>query len=99
MAHSLSLANLASVPASVGRPRYTRAELRAGILHVGVGNFHRSHQALYLDDLFSRGKDHDWALLGAGVRAADAAMRQDLLEQDWLTTVVEMEPGAHRARV
>ncbi|HZH09216.1 MAG TPA: mannitol dehydrogenase family protein, partial [Microvirga sp.] len=99
MSRRLSLDALATLPSAIVRPSYGRAELRAGILHVGVGNFHRSHQALYLDDLFNRGKDHDWALLGAGVRAADAAMRQDLLEQDWLTTVVEMEPGAHRARV
>ena len=99
MSRRLSLDALATLPSAIVRPSYGRAELRAGILHVGVGNFHRSHQALYLDDLFNRGKDHDWALLGAGVRVADAAMRQDLLEQDWLTTVVEMEPGAHRARV
>jgi mannitol 2-dehydrogenase len=73
--------------------------LRPGILHIGVGNFHRSHQAVYLDDLFNSGRDLDWALVGAGVRAGDAAMRQALKAQDWLTTVVELEPGAYRARV
>ncbi|WP_243374809.1 mannitol dehydrogenase family protein [Microvirga solisilvae] len=99
MSRRLSLDALATLPGFIGRPSYDRAQLRPGILHIGVGNFHRSHQALYLDDLFNRGRDHDWALLGAGVRASDAAMRQDLADQDWLTTVVEMEPGAHRARV
>jgi mannitol 2-dehydrogenase len=99
MAHSLSLANLASVPGAVARPRYDRGRLRAGILHIGVGNFHRAHQAVYLDDLFNAGKDHDWAIVGAGVRQSDAAMRRALERQDWLTTVVELEPGANRARI
>ena len=99
MSQRLSLDVLATLPSAVERPSYARESLRPGILHIGVGNFHRSHQAVYLDDLFNQGKDHDWALVGAGVRPTDAAMRQDLQEQDWLTTLVEMEPGAHRARV
>ena len=72
-------------------PRYRRSDLGAGIVHFGVGNFHRAHQAVYLDDLFNGGRDHDWALVGAGVRAADAVVREELGEQDWLTTVVEQE--------
>ncbi len=99
MARSLSLPNLASLPDTVARPRYARGDLRAGILHIGLGNFHRAHQAVYLDDLFNDGRDHDWAIVGAGVRQGDAAMRQALAPQDWLTTVVELEPGANRARV
>ena len=99
MTQSLSLANLANLPPGVAKPRYARDELRAGILHIGVGNFHRSHQAVYLDDLFNAGKSLDWALIGAGIRAGDRAMRQALEPQDWLTTVVELEPGANTARV
>lgn len=99
MVQPLSLANLASLPETVSKPRYAREALRSGILHIGVGNFHRAHQAIYLDDLFNAGRDLDWAILGAGVRAGDAAMRQALEPQDWLTTVVELEPGANRARV
>jgi mannitol 2-dehydrogenase len=76
-----------------------RESLRAGILHIGVGNFHRAHQAVYLDDLFNAGRDLDWAILGAGVRGGDTAMREALEAQDWLTTVVELEPGANQARV
>jgi mannitol 2-dehydrogenase len=78
---------------------YAREKLRAGILHIGVGNFHRAHQAVYLDDLFNTGRDLDWAILGAGVRSGDAAMRRALEPQDWLTTVLELEPGANAARV
>jgi mannitol 2-dehydrogenase len=99
MPQALTLANLADLPPTVARPAYSRARLRAGILHVGVGNFHRAHQAVYLDDLFNRGRNLDWAILGAGVRAGDAVMRRALEEQDWLTTVVELGPDAEAARV
>ena len=80
-------------------PSYDPARLKAGILHFGVGNFHRAHQAVYLDDLFNLGLDHDWALVGAGVRPPDEAMRQKLQSQDWLTTVVEQEADLSTARV
>ncbi len=80
-------------------PAYDPNTLKAGIVHFGVGNFHRAHQAVYLDDLFNLGLDQDWALLGAGVRPADDAMRQKLEAQDWLTTVVEQEAERSAARV
>ncbi len=96
---TLSLANLSALAPHVTVPSFERTALSAGILHVGVGNFHRAHQAVYLDDLFKAGRDHDWALIGAGVRPGDAVMREKLAAQDWLTTVVELEPGANRARV
>src|SRR3954463_3857700 len=95
----LSSASLPALPANVAVPGYDRSSLKAGILHIGVGNFHRAHQAVYLDDLFNAGKDLDWALMGAGIRSGDRAMRQALEPQDWLTTVVELEPGANHARV
>ncbi|EIM28388.1 mannitol dehydrogenase family protein [Microvirga lotononidis] len=99
MSQPLNLASLGSLPAPIARPKYAREELSPGILHVGVGNFHRAHQAIYLDDLFNAGRDLDWALLGAGVRSGDEAMRRALAPQDWLTTVIELEPGANKARV
>lgn len=80
-------------------PTYAQDQLTAGIVHFGVGNFHRAHQAVYLDALFNLGRDHDWALVGAGVRATDEAMRQKLMAQDWLTTVVEQEADASAARI
>ena len=84
---------------SAAVPLYDRASLTAGIIHFGVGNFHRSHQAVYLDDLFNLGEGHDFALVGAGVRAADEEMRQKLMAQDWLTTVVEQEADQSSARI
>ena len=47
----LDNAALSSLPTSVLRPQYDRSQLKAGILHIGVGNFHRAHQAWYLHRL------------------------------------------------
>jgi mannitol 2-dehydrogenase len=99
MTIKLSAATLDAVSKTASIPQYDRSSLTAGIVHFGVGNFHRAHQAVYLDDLFATGSDHDWALVGAGVREADEAMRQKLLAQDLLTTVVEQEADASTARV
>lgn len=99
MTVKLSSANLGKLPANVAVPAYDRAALRAGILHFGVGNFHRAHQAVYLDDLFNAGLDHDWALVGAGVFEGEKKGRDVLEAQDWLTTVVEQDSGHMEARV
>lgn len=96
---ALSRANLKELGRTASVPAYDPAALSAGILHFGIGNFHRAHQAVYLDDLFNLGHDHDWAIVGAGVRDADKAMRETLERQDWLTTVVEQEAGGSSARV
>lgn len=99
MSNRLSLANLPSLSDGVAVPSYRRSALSAGIVHFGVGNFHRAHQAVYLDTLFNQGHDHDWAIIGAGVRPTDLDMRSKLAEQDFLTTVVEQEANVSRARV
>ncbi|NYZ15566.1 mannitol dehydrogenase family protein [Azospirillum sp. RWY-5-1] len=99
MTTQLSAGALPAIAATASVPGYDRAGLTAGILHFGVGNFHRAHQAVYLDTLFDRGRDHDWAILGAGVMPSDARMRDALEAQDWLTTVVEQSAGESRARV
>ncbi|WP_334061278.1 mannitol dehydrogenase family protein [Limimaricola cinnabarinus] len=99
MAIDLNAEALAHLPQGVEGPAYDRAALSAGIVHIGVGNFHRAHMAVYLDRLFSTGADHDWAISGAGVRAGDARMREALERQDCLTTVVELDPAGLSARV
>ena len=83
---------------SAALPRYDRTKLTAGIVHIGLGNFHRAHMAVYLDDLFAMGLCHDWAILGAGVRAGDARMRDALKAQDCLSTVIELDPRGKSAR-
>lgn len=83
---------------SVAMPRYDRKSVTPGIVHIGLGNFHRAHMAVYLDDLMNQGLALDWGILGAGVRAADAKMRDALLAQDCLSTVIELDPNGRRAR-
>jgi mannitol 2-dehydrogenase len=95
----LSLADLGSLKGKVDTPRYQRSALKAGIVHFGVGNFHRAHQAVYLDDLFNLGDGLDWAITGAGVLPSDETMRKKLASQDYLTTVVEQEAHRNFARV
>jgi len=99
MTTKLNQANLPAIASRAAVPQYDRGALRVGILHFGVGNFHRAHQAVYLDDLFNAGGSLDWAIVGAGVRPADEDMRQKLKAQDWLTTVVEQEADLSQARV
>lgn len=99
--HAVELrdANLAALPAHVDRPSYDRKALKPGIVHIGLGNFHRAHQAWYLHRLMQQGQALDWAIIGAGVRAYDAAMRLRLLDQDCLTTLIELDPASTSAEV
>jgi len=96
-AATLSNAALAALPAHVARPRYDRGNMTPGIIHIGVGNFHRAHLAWYVHRLMQQGLGLDWAILGAGVRDHDKAMRDRLLRQDCLTTLIELDPLGGRA--
>lgn len=84
--------------ATIIQPAYDRSRLTPGIVHIGLGNFHRAHMAVYLDDLMAMGLAQDWAILGAGVRAGDAKMREALKAQDCLSTVIELDPQGRSAR-
>ncbi len=94
----LALQNIAAI-STAGTPDYPRSSLSAGIVHFGVGNFHRAHQAVYLDALFKTGKDRDWAIIGAGVLPSDETMRQILADQDFLSTVVEQSAERSSAHI
>jgi mannitol 2-dehydrogenase len=72
----------------VGVPRYDRAALTPGIAHIGVGSFHRSHQAMYLDRLAGLGHAGGWGIFGLGIRSENLAMRDALAAQDCLYTLV-----------
>ena len=99
MAQNLSLATLKDINPRVTVPSYKREDLSAGIIHVGIGNFHRAHQAWYLHKLFETGQDLDWALIGAGVKHFDQAMQQRLKPQDWLSTLIELDPEGFSATI
>lgn len=88
----LCQAGLSDLPGDISIPRYDRSALTPGIVHIGMGNFHRAHQAWYLHRLMQEGKAHDWAIIGAGVRAGDSAMREKLIAQDCLTTLISLDP-------
>jgi mannitol 2-dehydrogenase len=95
----LSNATLADLPEDVLRPVYDRSALTPGIVHIGLGNFHRAHQAWYTHRLMQQGLAQDWAILGAGVRPYDAAMRERLVAQNCLTTLIELSPDHRSAEV
>ena len=95
----LSNATLGNLPEGVRVPLYDRAALTPGIVHIGLGNFHRGHQAWYLHRLMDEGLCHDWAIIGAGVRPYDAEMRQKFLAQDCLTTLIELDPDSTAVEV
>lgn len=98
---TMTLNNLAlnTIPKGIERPRYDRSGLTPGILHIGVGNFHRAHQAWYLHRLMQQGLAHDWAIIGAGVRPFDEQQRQKMRAQDYLTTLIELDPSGRSAEV
>ncbi|MGV8973656.1 MAG: mannitol dehydrogenase family protein, partial [Rhodoglobus sp.] len=92
----LDNAHLARVSGPVSTPSYDRAALTAGIIHFGVGGFHRGHQAKYLDELMNAGLATDWAICGMGVMASDAHMRDVLTASDGLYTLVAKNPDGTR---
>ena len=96
---SLSNATLPKLPSDVKIPNYDRSKLTAGIVHIGLGNFHRAHQSWYLHRLMQKGQALDWAIIGAGVKEFDKAQRQKLLAQDFLTTLVELSPDSRSVEV
>lgn len=71
-------------------PVYDRSAVTAGIMHFGVGNFHRSHQAMYLERLLRRGLASDWGIIGVGLLPRDAKMGEALRAQDFTYTLVEL---------
>ena len=77
-------------------PTYDRDGLTVGIVHIGVGGFHRAHQAMYLDRLMNDGAAHEWAECGVGVLDADHAMGEVLARQDHLYTLVEKHADGDR---
>ena len=79
--------------AGVEVPTYDRSGVTPGIVHFGVGAFHRAHQAMYLDRLLATDASASgWGICGVGVRTADAAMRDALGPQDGLFTLTLKHP-------
>lgn len=96
-ASALCNAALGDLSGRVTVPVYDRGRMTPGILHIGVGNFHRAHLAWYVHRLMQRGDASDWAIIGAGVMEHDHMMRRRLLAQDCLTTLIELDPDGGQA--
>ena len=92
----LSEATLHALPADVARPAYDRGTMRTGVVHLGVGAFHRAHQAVAFDRALAGG-DPRWGVVGASLRSASA--RDALAPQDGLYSVVERDEVGESARV
>ena len=63
----LNESTLAALPSSIATPSYDRTHLRRGIAHFGVGNFHRAHQAFYIDRCLALPDQQDWGIVGIGL--------------------------------
>jgi mannitol 2-dehydrogenase len=91
---------LASFASTLPTPTYDRTRVRAGIVHIGVGGFHRAHQAAYLDQLMTQGKALDWGIAGVGLLTQDRRMHEVMTAQDCLYTLVVKHPdGSLHPRV
>ncbi|EHL99488.1 mannitol dehydrogenase domain protein [Acetobacteraceae bacterium AT-5844] len=92
----LSTASLPCLPSVVRRPAYDRAALGIGIAHLGLGAFHRAHQAVFTDERIAAGET-DWGISGMSLRSP--AVRNALAPQDGLYTVLERGPAGDSARI
>ena len=84
----LNARTLKSLSERLPVPAYDRRLVTPGVVHFGVGGFHRAHQAMYHDRLMNEGNSLDWGICGVGVLAADRLMRDALYAQDGLYTLV-----------
>jgi mannitol 2-dehydrogenase len=97
---SLGTEALAALGDAVPTPGYDRSRLTSGVVHFGVGGFHRAHQAMYHDRLMNEGKALDYGICGVGVMPGDRAMKDALDAQDGLyTLVVKHADGTYEPRV
>jgi mannitol 2-dehydrogenase len=94
----LNQSTLAEIP--IDKPSYNRDEIGIGIVHFGVGGFHRAHQAMYVDRLLETGLAKDWGICGVGVLPSDRKMADVMATQDGLYTLLLENPdGSRDARV
>ena len=97
---ALGTGMLSSLAGAVPGPTYDRGRVTTGVVHFGVGGFHRAHQAMYHDRLLNQGEALDWGICGVGVMPADRRMKEALEAQDHLyTLVVKHADGTYEPRV
>ena len=92
----LSEKSLTQLPSSVAKPAYDRSKVVGSIVHLGIGAFHRAHQAMFTDAVLASG-DLAWGIVGAGVISAD--MKNALAPQDFLYALAEMGADSEKVKV
>ena len=92
----LSSATLDALPDDVIRPAYDRAAVRAGVVHLGIGAFHRAHQAAVFDDVLNAG-DLRWGIVAASLRSP--RVRDQMAPQDGLYTMLVRDGSSERAQI
>lgn len=95
---ALNAANLQRIGRNVITPTYDRAKVGVGIAHISLGAFHRSHQAVYTDDVLQHAAA-DWGILAIGAMPADDKLCQTMRAQDCLYTVTTRDGDKEEARV
>jgi len=84
---------LSTLPADVDVPKYDRSQLTSGIVHIGVGGFHRAHQAMYINELLKIPGSESWAICGVGLLEANRSLRDVLVKQDYLYSLTVRHPN------
>ena len=88
----LNQKNLSAIGGRLKVPAYDRNELRTGIVHVGVGGFHRAHQAVVVQKLLESGGNENWGICGIGLREGDRNIAEVFKRQDCLYTLITRHP-------
>jgi fructuronate reductase len=89
-------ATLNLLPSDIARPTYDRAAVQTGVVHLGLGAFHRAHQAVYFDEALARG-DKRWGIVGVSLRSG--AVRDELAAQDGLYSLLVRDADEARIRI
>jgi mannitol 2-dehydrogenase len=96
----LNAKNIALLPKEVKIPGYDRSKIKTGIAHIGVGGFHRSHEAFYTDEVLHLQNTNNWGICGISLLESDRTLFDTLVQQDGLYTLMIREPdGNLSARV
>ena len=88
----LNQQSLAQLPSYVDTPSYDRSAVKAGIVHIGVGGFHRAHQAVYVNELLKTPGSEQWGICGVGLLEGNRGLRDILKQQDYLYTLTVRHP-------
>jgi mannitol 2-dehydrogenase len=96
----LNAKSLSLFPGNVAIPAYDRSKLKTGIVHIGIGGFHRAHQAFYTDQILHNTDITEWGICGIALLDSDRRMIETLVSQDGLYTLLITEPdGTLKARI